>query len=161
MCNFLTQWSTVAPHDISEIELHPILASILTIIEAHTSKKIEEKPRQLEVCRENLRKILDGPLNEVKMQSVTFYREWKDGPSGLRDICRKVMDVNMAPVIASHVLEWSVQVFDNVRFHFLHTSFFNPTFHKKILFLSDFRCRTCLPSSQVPIHKQYDMVEVI
>ena len=65
-------------------------------------------------CRGKLKRLLTSASSEISMKAVSFYRENKEDRGGMMEICKKVMDTNMISVIASHLLEWCIQVLDFV-----------------------------------------------
>ncbi len=115
VCRFLSVWSTIVPSDFSEKDIRPILTSIVAELDsAEATDDNANTLRHLSDCRTKLKKILNASASVPKMQCVSFYREGKEGRGGMMEISRKVMDPNMISVVATHLLEWSVQVFDNV-----------------------------------------------
>ena len=48
------------------------------------------------------------------MSLIPFYHANKEGPARMGAISRKLMNVKLVPVIASHLQEWCIQVLDKV-----------------------------------------------
>jgi len=119
VCRFVSLWVSAIPNDFSLHEIHSLLPSILSEMETNSlSANIEGNEKlenaYFEECRTKLTKLLNCPPKEPNMKMIPFYREWKEDQSGMIDISKKVMDVNNVSTVASHLLEWCIQVFDNV-----------------------------------------------
>ena len=113
------------PADFSEMETRSLLSDILKGFATKEMKgnETENNGTFAKECHAKLTKILSSPPKEPSMSLVPFYREVKD-VSGLFDIYRIVMDKQTVPIVASHLLEWCIQVFDHVSCNF-KTIFFS------------------------------------
>ena len=116
MCRFFSAWVDASPADFTNENTHSLLSDILkdieTLLNGNESKDFERKFAR--ECEGKLARLLSAPPMKPSMSQISFYREMKDS-SALSDIYGKVMHIQMVSIVANHLLEWCLQVFDKVR----------------------------------------------